>query len=146
VVHGLALTCKFPVWHSWEGPKTTTDASGFFGEKPAHTVHVVNNFNFNFNFFRDHKRQPIALGELLADAMRGLEMLQRRIVPADSRLPLLAPVALNNIMLPANTLRADLTWTPPTRPLLERFRACLAICVNYIFFLPRRNSRPLPDR
>jgi hypothetical protein len=27
-------------------------------------------------FFRDHQRQPIAVGELLADARRGLEMLQ----------------------------------------------------------------------
>jgi hypothetical protein len=42
-------------------------------------------------FFRDHQRQPIAVGELLADARRGLEMLQRRPVPADSRLPLAAP-------------------------------------------------------
>jgi hypothetical protein len=84
-------------------------------------------------FFRDHKRQPIAVGELIADAMRGLEMLQRRIVPADFRLPLPASVALN-ILLAANTLHADLLWTPANRPLLERFRACLAICVNCIFF------------
>jgi hypothetical protein len=83
-------------------------------------------------FFRDHKRQPIAVGELLADARRGLEMLQRRLVQADSRLPLPAPVALN-ILLAANALRDTLTWTPATRPLLENFRACLAICVNYIF-------------
>jgi hypothetical protein len=43
-------------------------------------------------YFRDHQRQPIAVGELLADAMRGLEMLQPRLVPADTRLPLPAPV------------------------------------------------------
>jgi hypothetical protein len=71
-------------------------------------------------FFRDHQCQPIAVGELLADAKRGLEMLQRRIVPADSRLPLPAPVALN-ILLTTNTLRTDLTWTPATRPLLEHW-------------------------
>jgi hypothetical protein len=74
-------------------------------------------------FFRDHQRQPIAVVELLGDARRGLEMLQRRLVPADSRLPLPAPVALN-ILLAANTLRDNLTWTPATRPLHERFRAC----------------------
>jgi hypothetical protein len=34
----------------------------------------------------------------------------------------------------ANTLRDRLTWTPAALPLLERFRASLAICVNYIFF------------
>jgi hypothetical protein len=42
-------------------------------------------------FFHDHQRQPIAVGELLADARRGLEMLQHRLVPADTRLPLPAP-------------------------------------------------------
>jgi hypothetical protein len=47
-------------------------------------------------FFRDHQRPPIAVGELLADARRDLEMLQRRLVPADTRLPLPAPVALDN--------------------------------------------------
>jgi hypothetical protein len=49
VVNGLAMTCKFPVWHSWEGSETATRAYGIWC-KPAHTVHVVNNFNFNFNF------------------------------------------------------------------------------------------------
>jgi hypothetical protein len=49
VVNGLALTCKFPAWHSWEGPQTATGSYGVWC-KPAHTVHVVNNFNFNFNF------------------------------------------------------------------------------------------------
>jgi hypothetical protein len=49
VVNGLALTCKFPVWHSWEGPETAAGAYGIWC-KPAHAVHVVNNFNFNFNF------------------------------------------------------------------------------------------------
>jgi hypothetical protein len=85
------------------------------------------------NFFRDHQRQPIAVGELLADARRGLEMLQHRLVPADTLLPLPAPVALD-ILLAANTLRANLTWSPATRAQLERFRAGLAVCVNYTFF------------
>jgi hypothetical protein len=84
-------------------------------------------------FFRDHQRQPIAIGELLADARRGLEMLQHRLVLADTRLPLPAPVALN-ILMAANTLRDNLTWSPATLPLQERFRACLTVCVNYIFF------------
>ena len=60
-------------------------------------------------------------------------MLQRRLVPADSRLPLPSPVA-HNILRAADTLRKSLTWTLAALPLLERFRACLAICVNYIFF------------
>jgi hypothetical protein len=84
-------------------------------------------------FFRDHQRQPIAVGELLADARRGLEMLQHRLIPATSRLPLPAPVALD-ILLAADTLRRTRPWTPAALPQLQRFRACLAICVNYTFF------------
>jgi hypothetical protein len=71
-------------------------------------------------FFRDHQRQPIAVGELLADARRGLGMLQHRLVRAGTRLPLPAPVALD-ILRAATTLRANLTWSPATRTHLERF-------------------------
>jgi hypothetical protein len=75
VVHGLALTCKFPVWHSGEGPETAADASGFLVEKPAHTVHVNFNFNFNFNwhFLKDHVEQGtiklryLPIDEMVAD-------------------------------------------------------------------------------
>jgi hypothetical protein len=80
-------------------------------------------------FFRGHQRQPIAVGELLADARRGLEMLQHRLVSADTRLPLPALVALD-IMLAANAFGGK-TWSPATRSMLERFRA---VCVNYTFF------------
>jgi hypothetical protein len=83
-------------------------------------------------FFRDHQRPPISVGELLADARRGLEMLQHRLVPADTRLSLPAPVAFD-ILLSANALRDGLTWSPATLPLLERLRACMALCVNYTF-------------
>jgi hypothetical protein len=84
-------------------------------------------------YFRDHQLPPIAVGDLLADARRGLEMLQHRLVPADTRLPLPALVALD-ILLAANTLRDSLTWSPANLRVLERFRACLAVCVNYTFF------------
>jgi hypothetical protein len=84
-------------------------------------------------FFRDHQRQPIAVGELLADARHGLEMLQHRLVPTTSRLPLPAPVALD-ILQAAAALRDTLTWTTAALPELQRFRACLAVYVNYIFF------------
>jgi hypothetical protein len=69
----------------------------------------------------------------VADARRGLEMLQKRLVPSASQLPLPAPVALD-ILLAAATLRNTLTWTPTTLPQLKIFRACLAVCVNYSFF------------
>jgi hypothetical protein len=84
-------------------------------------------------FFRDHQRQPIAVGELLTGARRGLEMLQHRIVPTASRLPLPAPVALD-ILQAAATLRDTLTLTNATLPQLQRFRACVVVCVNYTFF------------
>jgi hypothetical protein len=86
-------------------------------------------------FFRDHQRQPFAVGELLADARRGLEMLQHRLLPTASRLPLPAPVALD-ILEAAATLRDTFTRTPDALPQLQRSRACLAICVNHIFFCP----------
>jgi hypothetical protein len=60
-------------------------------------------------------------------------MLQHRLIPATTRLPLPAPVALT-ILLAADTLRRTLPWTPAALPHLQRFRACLAICVNYTFF------------
>jgi hypothetical protein len=84
-------------------------------------------------YFRDHQLMPIAVGDLLADARRVLEMRQQRLVPADTRLPLPAHVAFD-ILIAADKLRDNLTWSPSTRPLLKRFRACLAVCVNYTFF------------
>jgi hypothetical protein len=84
-------------------------------------------------FFRDHQRQLIAVGELLSDARRGLEMLQHRLNPTASRLPLPASVALD-ILKAAAALRDTLTWNHATLPQLQRFRACLVVCVNYIFF------------
>ena len=60
-------------------------------------------------------------------------MLQHRLVPADTRLPLPAPVALD-ILQAASTIRDDFAWSPVTLPLLECFRACVAVCVNDTFF------------
>jgi hypothetical protein len=84
-------------------------------------------------YFRDHQLPPIAVGDLLADARRGLEMLQHRIVPNDTRLPLPALVALD-ILVAAQALRDTLTWCPANLPILTRFRASLAVCVNYTVF------------
>jgi hypothetical protein len=110
---------RYTVWLALHGRVAASSLQPYFS--------VVN------KFFRDHQRQPIAVGELLADARRGLEMLQKRLVPTASRLPLPAPVALD-ILLAAAALRDTLTWTPATLPQLQRFRACLVVCVNYIFF------------
>jgi hypothetical protein len=73
-------------------------------------------------FFRDHQRQPIAVGELLADARRGLEMLQHHLLPTAARLPLPAPVALD-ILRAADALHGTFAWTLAALPLLQRFIA-----------------------
>jgi hypothetical protein len=110
---------RYTAWLSLSGTLASTSMQPYFS--------AVN------KYFRDHQLQPVAVGELLADARRGLEIRQQRLVPPDTRLPLPTPVALD-ILLAADTLRNNLTWLPSTRPLLERFRACLAVCVNYTFF------------
>jgi hypothetical protein len=84
-------------------------------------------------FFRDHHQQPIAVGELLADARRGLEIQQERLQAADSRLPLPAPLALSLLTAAAN-LRTHLQLTPTSRHLIAQFRALLAVCRNCAFF------------
>jgi hypothetical protein len=90
-------------------------------------------------YFRDHQLQAIAVNDLLADARRGLEMRQQRLVPADTRMPLPAPAALD-IMIDADKLIDNLTWSPSTRPLLERFHACLAICDIYTFLAAQKHA------
>jgi hypothetical protein len=84
-------------------------------------------------FFRDHQEQPIVVGELLADERRGLEMQQESVLAADSRLPLPAPLAVA-LFDAAAQIRKHLTWTPPSRHLIARFRALLVVCANYAFF------------
>jgi hypothetical protein len=83
--------------------------------------------------FRDHQQQPIAVGELLADARRGLEIRHERLHAADSRFPLPAPLALS-LLTAAAKLRTHLQWTPPSRHLVAQFRALLAVLTNYAFF------------
>jgi hypothetical protein len=60
-------------------------------------------------------------------------MQQQRVVPSDTRLPLPPPVALD-IVLATNILRDNMTWTLAALTCIERFRALLAVCVNYSFF------------
>jgi hypothetical protein len=46
-------------------------------------------------YFSDHQVPSIVVGELLADARRGLEMQQQHLVPSDNILPLPTPAALD---------------------------------------------------
>jgi hypothetical protein len=43
-------------------------------------------------FFRDHLKEPVALGPLLTDARRGLAMEQQLITDPDIRVPFSAPI------------------------------------------------------
>jgi hypothetical protein len=61
-------------------------------------------------FFRDHQQEPIAVGKLLADTRRGLDMLQQRFPPSDARLPIIALVALALLQY-ASAMRATTYWT-----------------------------------
>jgi hypothetical protein len=67
-------------------------------------------------------------------------MLQHRIVPTDTRLPLPAPVALD-ILLAANAVRETFTCCPANLAILARFRAFRTVWVNYNFFAA---PRPAP--
>jgi hypothetical protein len=74
-------------------------------------------------YFRDHELPFIVVGELLADARRGLELQQQRLVPSDIGLPLQAPVALD-ILLSAAKFRDTLAWTPASLSLMKLSNSC----------------------
>jgi hypothetical protein len=123
-IHPLQCTTPSVVrYTAWLGLQGTVAAAS---EQQNYTV--IN------KFFIDHRQQPIAVCELLADARRGLEMQQRRLQAPDSRLLLPAPMALS-LLTAAAKLRTHLLWTPTSRHLIAQFRALLAICPNYAFFL-----------
>jgi hypothetical protein len=96
-------------------------------------------FSVVIKCFRDHQLLPVAVGDLLADARRGLKMRQQRLVPSDTRLP--TPIALD-MLLAAKVLRDILTWTPASLPSIKLFRALLAVCVNYTFFCHAETGSP----
>jgi hypothetical protein len=104
---------------------------GLHGTVAAVSLHQ--NYSAINKFFRDHQQQPIAVGELPADARHGLEMQQERLLAADSRLQLPTPLAFALLDATAQ-IRRHLTRTPPSRHLISTFRALMAVCTNYAFF------------
>jgi hypothetical protein len=60
-------------------------------------------------FFRDHLKEPVALGLLLTDARRGLVMQQQPITDPDIRVPILAPIVQRMLLFAHRHYRA-LTW------------------------------------
>jgi hypothetical protein len=71
-------------------------------------------------YFRDHKLPSIAVGELLADARRGLEMQRHHLVLYDNKLPPHVSVALD-ILMAAVEIRRSMEWTPASPPLIALF-------------------------
>jgi hypothetical protein len=122
-IHPLQTTTQSIVrYTTWLGLHGTVAAASL-----QHYYSAIN------KFFCDHQQQHIAVGELLAGARRGLEMQQERLLATDSRMPLPAPLALA-LLDAATHIREHLTWTPPTRHLIARFRALPAVCTNFAFF------------
>eukprot|EP00873_Tetraselmis_striata_P013616 jgi/Tetstr1/433880/TSEL_023060.t1 len=83
-------------------------------------------------YFRDHQRQPVALGEMVADARRGLAIQQERLAAEDVRVALPAPVAAD-ILNTAIGFRQTLAWEPANIADIRAFRAALATITAYVF-------------
>jgi hypothetical protein len=56
--------------------------------------------------FRDHLKEPVALGPLLTDARRGLAMQQQPITAPDIRVPLPAPIVQQMLLFAHRHYRA----------------------------------------
>eukprot|EP00873_Tetraselmis_striata_P006291 jgi/Tetstr1/426555/TSEL_001631.t1 len=89
------------------------------------------------NFFKDHGREPMALGDLVSRVRKGLAASQVTLNPELMRAPLPARVVLKALTL-AKALRLELgpTWgtDPSTVVRVELFRAGLAVVVLCLFF------------
>jgi hypothetical protein len=80
-------------------------------------------------FFRDHLKEPMALGPLLTDARRGLAMQQQPITDPDIRVPIHAPIVQQMLHFAHRHYRA-LPWQPDTLVHIKTFRAIFAIYTN----------------
>jgi hypothetical protein len=80
-------------------------------------------------FFRDHMKEPLALGPLLTDARRGLAMQQHRITDPDIRVRNPTPI-VQHMLLFANRHYRALTWQPDNLVHIKTFRAILAACTS----------------
>eukprot|EP00873_Tetraselmis_striata_P012991 jgi/Tetstr1/433255/TSEL_022543.t1 len=89
------------------------------------------------SFFKDHGREPMALGDLVSRVRKGLAASQVTLNSELMRAPLHARVVLKALTL-AKALRMELgpTWgtDPSTVVRVELFRASLAVVVLCLFF------------
>eukprot|EP00873_Tetraselmis_striata_P045955 jgi/Tetstr1/466219/TSEL_010777.t1 len=89
------------------------------------------------NFFKDHGREPMALGDLVSMVRKGLAASQVTLHPELMRAPLPARVVLKALTL-AKALRLELglTWGTDASTVVrvDMFRASLAVVVLCLFF------------
>jgi hypothetical protein len=83
-------------------------------------------------FFRDHLKNPVALGPLLTDARRGLAMQQHPITDPNIREPIPTPIVQQTLQF-AHRYRA-LPWQPDTLVHIKTFREILDVCTNNCCF------------
>jgi cephalosporin-C deacetylase-like acetyl esterase len=99
-IHPLqAITQSIVCYTAWLGLQGTVVAAS-----------LQENYSAINKFFRDHQQQPIAVGELLADERRGLEMHHDHLFAADSRLP--SPAHLAVALLDAAAKSANTIPSP----------------------------------
>lgn len=84
--------------------------------------------------FRDHQRQPVALGDVLAAAARrGLELQQECLGAEVVRVPAPAP-GMSDVLDALVKLRPCVQWRPGTIAELRHFRGSMASTTYYFFF------------
>jgi hypothetical protein len=83
--------------------------------------------------FRDHLKEPVALGPLLTDARRGLAMQQKPITDPDIRVPIPAPIVQHMVLFAHRQYHA-LTWQPDNLVHIKTFRAIYVVFTNYCYF------------
>jgi hypothetical protein len=79
---------------------------GLLGTVAASSIQPY--FSAMKKYFRDHNFLPFPVGDLLADARRGLEVRQQRLGMTDTRLPLPTPVTMS-LLHAADSMRHALT-------------------------------------
>jgi uncharacterized membrane protein len=84
--------------------------------------------------FHNHQQQPIIVGELLADARRGLE-IQHHGIFSDARIAILASLAPSLLARVRHNIAQQATMSANyTRYDIATFCATLVVCVNYALF------------
>jgi hypothetical protein len=89
--------------------------------------------------FRDHLKEPLAMGPLLTDARHGLAMQQQPITDPDICIPIPAPI-VQHMLLFAHRHHRAITWRPDNLVQIKTFRAILAVGTNYCYFCRAETS------